>query len=96
MKMQKYSLFAVAALAFCGAASAQSMPGGGTGMSPGFGKVGAPDMAPQGKLWTDKNGDGIIQRDEVTPGSQLEKRFDTRDKNHDGQLTSDEYYLPPQ
>lgn len=42
----------------------------------------------------DKNGDGCIDRSEVTPGSQLEKRFDTRDTNGDGKLCRDEYYRP--
>mgnify|MGYP001615528598 CR=1 FL=1 len=46
------------------------------------------------KLWVDKNGDGIIQRDEAVPGSQIEKRFATRDANKDGQLTQDEYFAP--
>jgi hypothetical protein len=45
-------------------------------------------------LYTDTNGDGMIQKSEVVPGSQLEKRFDYRDTNHDGVLTKDEYYLP--
>lgn len=44
------------------------------------------------KEWTDKNGDGLIQKDELAPGAQLSKRFDTRDANHDGTLTRDEYY----
>lgn len=84
--MDKSLLLAAATLVFCGAAFAQTSPA----RAPG-----APDTtAPTGQLWTDKNGDGVIQHDEVAPGSQLEKRFETRDKNHDGQLTSDEYYLP--
>lgn len=93
--MDKSLWFAVSALAFCGAVFAQTpLPGHSTD-TPGSGSVGAPEATtPSAQLWTDKNGDGIIQRDEVTPGSQLAKRFDTRDKNHDGQLTSDEYYLP--
>lgn len=49
---------------------------------------------PSSKLWVDKNGDGIIQRDEVVPGSQIENRFATRDANKDGQLTQDEYVAP--
>lgn len=61
--------------------------GGAIGQTP------VPDSAKAGR-WGDKNGDGIIQKDEVTPGSQLEKRFATRDKNGDGQLSPDEYYLP--
>ncbi|WP_028079207.1 hypothetical protein [Solimonas soli] len=89
------SLFAVATLACAGVASAATpLPGHSTD-APGSGAVGSPDTtAPAGALWTDKNGDGIIQRDEVTPGSQLDKRFNARDKNHDGQLTQDEYYPP--
>lgn len=42
----------------------------------------------------DKDGDGCIEKSEVTPGGQLEKRFDTRDANHDGKLCKDEYYTP--
>lgn len=42
----------------------------------------------------DKNGDGCIDKTEVTPGSQLEKRFATRDANGDGKLCKDEYYTP--
>lgn len=93
--MEKSLLFAVTTFAFCGAALAQTPLPGHTLNTPGSGSVGAPEAtAPTSQLWVDKNGDGIIQRDEVAPGSQLEKRFATRDKNHDGQLTQDEYYLP--
>ena len=54
------------------------------------------DTAPAAKdLATDKNGDGKITRDEVTPGSSMAKRFDERDKNRDGALTQDEYFMPP-
>ncbi len=42
----------------------------------------------------DKNGDGCIDKTEVTPGGQLEKRFATRDANGDGKLCKDEYYTP--
>lgn len=42
----------------------------------------------------DKNGDGCLDKSEVTPGGQLEKRFETRDANHDGKLCKDEYYTP--
>ena len=63
--------------------------------APGAATVGAPPgTAPTSALWNDKNGDGIVQRDEVVPGSQLDKRFATRDANKDGQLTQDEYYPP--
>ncbi|NKF23439.1 hypothetical protein [Solimonas marina] len=94
--MKMYSIVAVSALLFSVSAFAQSMPGGHDDKTVGFGKYGAPDMAPKNQEWVDKNHDGIIQKDEVTPGSQLARRFDTRDTNHDGQLTSDEYYMPPQ
>jgi len=89
------SLFAIATLACAGVAyAATPLPGHSTD-APGTGAVGSPPTtAPASELWTDKNGDGIIQRDEVTPGSQLDKRFATRDKNGDGQLTQDEYYPP--
>ena len=88
-------LFAAAlTLASAVAFAATPLPGHSTD-APGSGAVGSPDAtAPTNQLWVDKNGDGIIQRDEVVPGSQLEKRFATRDKNGDGQLTNDEYYLP--
>lgn len=42
----------------------------------------------------DKNGDGCLDKTEVTPGGQLEKRFGTRDANSDGKLCKDEYYTP--
>lgn len=42
----------------------------------------------------DKNGDGCIDKTEMTPGGQLEKRFATRDANGDGKLCKDEYYTP--
>ena len=42
----------------------------------------------------DKNGDGCLDKTEVTPGGQLEKRFATRDANGDGKLCKDEYYTP--
>lgn len=62
---------------------------------PGSSSVGAPMGSDStDNMFKDSNGDGVIQREEVTPGSQLAKRFDRRDVNHDGQLTRDEYYLP--
>lgn len=62
---------------------------------PGSSSVGAPmGSESTADMFKDSNGDGVIQRDEVTPGSQLARRFDRRDTNHDGQLTRDEYYLP--
>lgn len=42
----------------------------------------------------DKNGDGCIEKSEVNPGSQMEKRFSTRDTNGDGKLCKDEYFAP--
>lgn len=42
----------------------------------------------------DKDGDGCIDKTEVTQGSQLEKRFKTRDADGDGKLCKDEYYTP--
>jgi hypothetical protein len=42
----------------------------------------------------DKNGDGCLDKTEVTPGGQLDKRFSTRDANGDGKLCKDEYYTP--
>jgi hypothetical protein len=93
--MEKSHLILIGLLALAGAAHAATpLPGHGTD-APGAGTVGAPEgTAPTSQIWVDKNGDGIIQRDEVAPGSQLDKRFNTRDKNHDGQLTQDEYYPP--
>ncbi len=44
------------------------------------------------KIWTDKNADGMIQKEELSPDSQLYKRFATRDANKDGTLTRDEYF----
>ena len=57
--------------------------------------LGAPAVgAPLKDIWTDSNGDGLVQKSEVKPDSQLAKRFATRDKNGDGVLSSAEYYLP--
>ena len=42
----------------------------------------------------DKDGDGCLSKSEITPGSQLEKRFSTRDANGDGMLCKDEYFFP--
>lgn len=63
--------------------------------APGSATVGAPAAgAPLKDIWTDSNGDGQVQKAEVKPDSQLYKRFATRDKNGDGVLSGDEYYLP--
>ena len=43
--------------------------------------------------YEDKNGDGCLEAGEIKPGSQLEKRLQTRDHNHDGKLCKDEYYF---
>lgn len=60
---------------------------------PGSGTVGAPPgNATSAEMWTDANGDGLAQLSEVKPGSQMQKRFATRDANKDGTLTRDEYY----
>ena len=65
--------------------------------APGSSTVGAPAVgAPLKDIWTDSNGDGMVQKAEVKPDSQLYKRFATRDKNGDGVLSGDEYYLPKQ
>lgn len=42
----------------------------------------------------DKDGDGCLDKAEVTPGGQLDKRFATRDANGDGKLCKDEYFAP--
>lgn len=42
----------------------------------------------------DKDGDGCLDKTEVTPGGQLDKRFGTRDVNADGKLCKDEYFTP--
>lgn len=42
----------------------------------------------------DKDGDGCLDKSEVTPGGQLDKRFATRDANSDGKLCKDEYFAP--
>lgn len=42
----------------------------------------------------DKDGDGCLDKSEVTPGGQLDKRFATRDANGDGKLCKDEYFAP--
>jgi len=57
---------------------------------------GTPEMTPPAKtLAEDKNHDGVITRDEVKPGTNLAKRFDERDADHDGKLSQDEYFMPP-
>jgi len=71
-----------------GNAIAQTAPAPSTGV-PGASAATNPKIS---AAWTDKNGDGLIQKDELAPNSQLYKRFDTRDTNHDGTLTRDEYY----
>lgn len=85
----KKSAILTALILAAGAAAAQYPESPG---APGLGTVGAPN-APNNTDYEDKNGDGAISRDEVKPGSQLEKRFGTRDKNKDGLLTPDEYYV---
>ena len=63
--------------------------------APGSNTVGAPAVGePTKAMWTDTNGDGLVQKSEVKPDSQIYKRFATRDKNDDGVLGPDEYYLP--
>lgn len=87
---------AVAALFACHLASAGvgTLPGASLD-APGSATVGAPAVGESTKaMWTDSNGDGLVQKSEARPGSQLDKRFATRDKNGDGVLGKDEYYLP--
>ncbi len=69
-----------------------TLPGHGLD-APGSGSVGAPPgTSSTSSQWTDTNGDGLMQLSEVTPGSQMAKRFATRDANRDGTLTRDEYF----
>lgn len=42
----------------------------------------------------DKDGDGLVCKNELSPGSQLYSRFATRDSNGDGCLSKDEYWMP--
>jgi hypothetical protein len=90
--------FSAAAAAFVLSTAASAGVGtlpGATLDAPGSSTVGAPAVgAPLKDIWTDSNGDGLVQKSEVKPDSQLAKRFATRDKNGDGVLSSDEYYLP--
>ena len=64
--------------------------------SPGEGyQYGGPEDKTHVKIpGVDKNGDGCLDKTEVTPGGQLDKRFGTRDANGDGKLCKDEYYTP--
>jgi hypothetical protein len=81
-------------LSFAGFANAGTgtLPGASLDR-PGSDTVGAPPGTdPTTSMWTDTNGDGLMQKSEVKPGSQMEKRFSTRDANKDGTLTRDEYY----
>lgn len=89
MNLQTCCSIAAVLLAAAGAASAADASSYGASAS-----ATTTASASTDKRWVDKNGDGIIQRDEVTPGSQIEKRFKTRDANNDGQLTPDEYFPP--
>ncbi len=52
----------------------------------------AGNFAP-GTFPADVDGDGCLSKSEVPSDSQLGKRFDTRDGNHDGKLCKDEYYF---
>jgi len=79
------------------AAGVGTLPGSSLD-APGAKTVGAPaSSATLAEMWTDKNGDGVIDHSEVVPGSQIDQRFPTRDKNRDERLTTDEYYYtaPP-
>ncbi|MDM4770272.1 hypothetical protein [Solimonas sp. SE-A11] len=87
---------AAAAFLFSGSliAGVGTLPGASLD-APGSASVGAPAVgAPLKDIWTDSNGDGLVQKSEVKPGSQLDKRFSRRDTNGDGVLSKDEYYLP--
>lgn len=80
--MMKRILIAAAALLAGTAAGAQG--------------PGAPDSTPPpAAVGKDRNADGALERNEVAPGSNLDKRFDARDRNHDGKLSQDEYWMPP-
>ncbi len=78
---------------FC-AAVACAAPFAAFGQAAGGGAVGAGPIFPNNTDYVDKNGDGCIDHTETKPGSQLEKRFATRDKNKDGKLCDDEYIQP--
>ncbi|MEQ1438778.1 hypothetical protein AAG565_05395 [Fontimonas sp. SYSU GA230001] len=68
-------------------------PGGTFPGTPDYGKAGVPATAQSRRCFADfdGNGDGALEPAELDPSSQLAKRFGTRDANHDGKLTRDEY-----
>lgn len=84
-------LFIAAALMMVsGAAMAQANDVSGANPA---GMTGPSAFAVNNTNYTDTNGDGALDRSELKPGSQLERRFATRDKNGDGKLTCDEYFF---
>jgi len=49
----------------------------------------APDPAQIIKAW-DKNGDGVVDKDEWVAAGRPAERFDMVDANHDGKVTAEE------
>lgn len=88
----KSSIVIQLSVAFClstMAASVMSQPAPGDDP---FSRAG--DMSKVSVPATDTDGDGCLSQSELEPGSQLSKRFATRDANGDGKLCKDEYFFP--
>lgn len=68
-------------------------PGGTYPGTPGYGKATAAKAAQTKHCFADfdTNGDGALDPAELDSDSQLAKRLKTRDNNHDGKLSRDEY-----
>jgi hypothetical protein len=104
MQLRKLLLGAALLAAFGVHADNGGVPGWDP-MAPGSKTVGAPNYGKSGgssgssskptMSMADKNGDGFLDKSELDPDSQLYKRFATRDKDGDGKLGPDEYFMMP-
>lgn len=104
MQLRKLLLGAALLATFGAHADNGGVPGWDP-MAPGSKTVGAPNygkssisggVSSRPTLSTaDKNGDGFLDKSELDPESQLYKRFATRDKDGDGKLGPDEYFMMP-
>ncbi|HSW12584.1 MAG TPA: hypothetical protein VLI06_07060 [Solimonas sp.] len=99
MAFRKTLLALATLLSFTAAADPRPLPGSDL-MAPGSNTVGTPDYGKDVKVGSttaaaspDRNGDGFLEPSELEPGSQLSKRFATRDANRDGKLSRQEYYF---
>ncbi|MFA5940904.1 MAG: hypothetical protein WC809_16235 [Sinimarinibacterium sp.] len=101
MQNRYFLSLAVACMVVSGAALADHYPGMADLMAPGGTFPGTPDYGKATAAKTtqskhcfadfDTNGDGGLEPAELDPESQPAKRLNTRDANHDGKLSRDEY-----